>query len=118
MTKTAGMTKGTPDWQLDNLFEGECAEEWEKANEPEPKALDRFDYDSITRAWTALEGARIQYELLENRICDALQRIEGTPESDKLASIYDSLTNLRLETKEIRETLKKESHKALERRYA
>ena len=116
--RTAGMTKGTPDWQLDRMYEEEVAQAWEDLNE-RPQPLNRFTYDTIISAWAALETGRVEFDLLEDNIAKALQHIEGTPESDKLAGLYDALVDLRIETMRIKDTLKKASHEAWqERRFA
>lgn len=116
---TAGMVKGTPDWQLDRIYESECAEAWEKENEPQPTEISRYSFESINRAWAALETAKSTFGLLESEICEALESIIGTPQSDKLASLYDTISDLALEVKEIRDELKTESHRAWEgRRFA
>ena len=112
LIKTAGMTHGTPDWQLDNQYEAESAAEWEKQNGTEVTALNRKSFDSLNRAWAALETARLDFESLQNYIATACQHIDGTTEGDKLASIYDTLSDLRIEVKAIREKLRNEKHEA------
>ena len=116
---TAGMAKGTPDWQLDRMYEEEVAQAWEKSNEQPPQPLNNFNYDTLISAWASLETGEMQFELLEDNLAKALQHIEGSPESDKLAELYDSMVDIRIEAMRIKDTLKQYAHKAwTERRFA
>ena len=113
---TAGRT-GTPDWQLDNMIEAEAAQAWE--NQSAARPLAGCDYDSINNAWAALETMRISFNLLEDHFATATRQIEGTPEADKLASIFDQLSDLATEVRSIQSTLKDAKAVAFtERRYA
>lgn len=108
---TAGRT-GTPDWQLDRMFESECAAAWEKENECTPTQLSQKGFEQINYAWAALETARLNFQFLEEQFGTAINSIEGTPESDKLASLYDSLIDIKLEAQKIREALHQAKHEA------
>lgn len=115
--ETAGR-RGTPDWQLDRMVESAAAQAWED-NQPEPVALSRYDFESINAAWAALETMGTSFNLLENNFADAMKFIDGTPEADKLASLFDSMADIATAVREIKKTLRVESHNAwTERRFA
>lgn len=119
--KTAGMVRGTPEWQLDNQYEAETAAEWERQNaEAEPiNLLNRKDYDTLISAWAALENVKAEFGLMETNFAKAMEKIPNTPESDRLASVFDQLSDLMLEVTAIRQRVRKEAHNAwAERRFA
>ena len=111
---TAGRT-GTPDWQLDKLYEDECAAAWETENQP-GIPLARIGFDALNKAWAALETARVSFDLISQQLAEAAECVADTPESDKLCELYDRLENLRTDTGAIRETLRTEKHRAFEQR--
>lgn len=119
---TAGMAKGTPDWQLDNQYEAETAAEWERQNAPDVEPinlLNRKNYDSLIGAWASLETVKTEFACIETQFANAMENIKNTPESDRLASIFDQLSDLMLEVTAIRQHLRNEAHKAwTERRFA
>ena len=110
LIKTAGMTHGTPDWQLDNQYEAESAAEWEKQNGTEVTALNRKSFDDLNRAWAALETARTEFECAEDCLCTAMKYTEGTTEGDKLTDLYQTFVDLKLDIQKIREILRTAKH--------
>lgn len=120
--RTAGMVRGTPEWQLDNQYEAETAAEWARQNAPEEEPinlLNRKDYDTLISAWAALENVKAEFGLMETNFAKAMEKIPNTPESDRLASIFNQLSDLMLEVTAIRQRLRKEAHNAWsERRFA
>ena len=78
--KTAGMVVGTPDWQLDNMFENDLA-----------KSVDEFFCDPIY-ADTIKDLKKVENELeeIEALLASAADDVSGTPEEDRITSIrYD-----------------------------
>ena len=120
--RTAGMVRGTPEWQLDNQYEAETAAEWERQNAPEEEPinlLNRKDYDTLISAWAALENVKAEFGLMETEFAKVMEKIPNSPESDRLASVFDQMADLMLEVTAIRQRLRNEAHKAWkERRFA
>ena len=119
---TAGMVKGTPDWQLDNQYEAETAAEWERQNAPDVEPINPLNcknFDQINLAWAQLETMKTEFGCIETNFTNAIDAIRNTPEADKLASIFDQMSDLVLEITNIRKHLRNEAHKAwTERRFA
>ena len=108
MERTAGMVIGTPDWQLDMMYEGESAEMWEKSNEQPKEPLDFIEEQKLLGAATKLFVAKTSD--LDNAltwISEAVDLIAGTPEADKLASIYDAVSDLSYEMMQIQQKVLK-----------
>lgn len=91
---------------------------WE---EMQPKAIEvedpyvKFDFNTLNDAWANLETSLGDFGGIERFVNSAMELLKGTPEHDKLASIYDSITDLEAEVMKIRTKLKAESRKAFDR---
>ena len=103
--------RGTSDWQLDRMFETECAEAWENQQE-RPVAICDCSFDRINNAWAALETARPYMDFVLQQISQAADMVMNTPPADKLNSLHDQLTDLQYEVNTIRNELKGEAHRA------
>lgn len=104
--RTAGMVNGTPDWQLDMMYENESAMMWE-AQQEQPKAnpLERFDFDALNAAHAHLSVPELDCKSIVDFIGRTIDEIPGTPEADKLASLADEVSDIYAEIKKIREKL-------------
>lgn len=111
--RTAGMVTGTPDWQLDLMYEGESAEMWEKANEQPKEPLDFIEPNNLLEAYSKLWTAKTcDFDNALRWISEAIENLKGTPEADRLASIYDAVSDLSYEVRKIYE----KAHKKWEAR--
>ena len=93
------------DVQLDHMVEAENARIWEQqqVNIPEIKPLTEEQWVNADAAGQVAEGC------LENAlgwIATFMERLGNRPESDKVASIYDTISDLKYDFKEIRKGLK------------
>ena len=84
----AGDVVGTPDWQVDAMWEADAAAEWERLNEPDP-AEDQMK-ESAGLISTGL--SRIDDGL--GWISDAVAILDGTPMADKVQSLMESIEDL------------------------
>lgn len=102
IVRTAGMVQGTPDWQLDRLYEIESERLWEEQQE-EPKAnpLEKYDFDALNDAHSCFTVIKSDYRSIIKYIGFAIDAIPGTPEADKLAEISDTISDLWADMKEI-----------------
>ena len=106
--KTAGMVHGTPDWQLDRMYENESDRIWAEQNQEHPEAFDLLPSEILLEVYTHLLTAKeCNLDHALEWIGDTMNKVVGTPEYDKLASIYDSINNIVPEVMKI-------SNKALE----
>lgn len=113
IVRTAGMVQGTPDWQLDMMYESESARMWEEQQVIEPvRELAKKDYDSLLEAWSALETAKMGFEMIDKYLVKAINRLDATPESYRIGSISDSLCDLADELHHIEKLLAAEKEKA------
>lgn len=93
--KTAGMVHGTPDWQLDRMYESELAQAWEDGQmEEKANPLEQFDFDALNEAHSSLYVALLDCKSLVKFIGETMDAIPGTPEADKLAAISDQVSDL------------------------
>lgn len=100
--KTAGMVQGTPDWQLDKLYEKECDRAWEEQQEePKSNQLEKFNFDELNDAHSNFAVIKCDCQSLVKYIGFAIDALPGTPEADKLAGISDTISDLWAEMKEI-----------------
>ena len=97
IVRTAGMVNGTPDWQLDRMYEAKSARMWEEQNARD-KAWDRMieacGYlnvvgEHLDKALTSLIGAK--------------DEVEGLDCEWKIGSIMDSCEELMCEVEKIRQ---------------
>lgn len=67
--RTAGMAKGTPDWQLDRMYETDTAKALEKAYAEEPEYIEPIE---------ELEGIRKILDQVVNSLLIAEDELNGT----------------------------------------
>lgn len=97
MAMLAGMTRGTPDWQLDRAYEQESERLWEAQNahdEAWNKMLDAVGYlnvalEHLDKATTSLVGAK--------------DKLDGLPSEYRLGSLIDSYEDLVCDIRAIRQ---------------
>ena len=101
--KRAGDVVGTPDWQLNRLYENESDRMWEEMNRTEiSDPLDEVDTQNLLSVSTHLETAKeCDFDFALDWISKSIELIKGTPEADKLASIYDAVSDLSYEMMQI-----------------
>lgn len=90
---TAGMCNGTPDWQLDRMYENENSILWEKQNKPTDETTLKLAAKSL---FLAIEELDSSCDLV-NEACEMLV---DTAEGDRLSSV---LQDMERTLKEIRE---------------
>ena len=93
LVRTAGMARGTADWQLDQMRENENARIWESQQRTDEawQVVSRLE-----RAFNALLSA-------ESRLCDAMAYAEGTEAEDKIQKILDSMELLECDIRRLKE---------------
>ena len=94
---------------LDAAYEAESArmlEEQQIHEEPVPE-MRKLDEQETVEAYAGCVVALDCFEHTLNWIAETIDRAKGTAEADKLASIYDQLSDLKLETKKIKEVWSK-----------
>ena len=100
--KTAGMVQGTPDWQLDLMYESETDRLWaEQQDQPKANPLEKFDFDALNEAHANLHVPLLDCKSIVKYIGEAIEAIPGTPEADKLASIADQISDLSADINDI-----------------
>lgn len=110
--RTAGMVEGTPAWQLDRMVESAASQAWEDLNEPAPRAIEKISFESLNHAWAAMETMKTSFNLLEDNFATCAEKLEGTPEADKLAGLFDKLADIATECREIQAGIREECHRA------
>ena len=96
--KKAGDVVGTPDWQLNLMYETESDRLWEEQNKQPEDPLDSIDMDNLLEASCNLNTAKTcDNDNALDWIAKAIELIKGTPEAEKLADIYDRLSDLTYE---------------------
>lgn len=98
IVRTAGMVQGTPDWQLDRMYEAECARKWEEQNKE----------DSILRAIEKLNDALSLVFKAESRLGSAADKVNGTPMDDKIMSVLDTMELLEVDISRLKNELCRE----------
>lgn len=82
-------------WQMAVMEENMAADEWEKQNAREENPLIDVSIATLISAHSKLDVAKsIDIDNALEFMEEAIQLLEGTPERDRLASIYDDLYNL------------------------
>lgn len=94
-----------PDVELDHMVEADAGKRWAEQQVviPEIKPLTEEQWVNADAAGQVAEGC------LENAlgwIATFMERLGNLPESDKVASIYDTISDLKYDFKEIRKGLK------------
>ena len=97
MTKTAGMVHGTPDWQLDHMYEAEGARIWEEQNREMP--VSDIDY-ALGDAWT-------QLCTVCDKLAEAAEHADGFPVEQRIMSMLSGVEEMQDEIRRMREKLPK-----------
>ena len=82
--KRAGDVVGTPDWQLDIMFENESARLWEHLNRPDPEE------DRMKKAAVDLRAACEFLTFASDRMADAMNVLHDTPMADRVKSFLQN----------------------------
>lgn len=90
---------------LDMMIEQEISRVWEGLNAVPSLPLDNIDRKKVVGAWSALHMAHGCFEELLNRVGRSAELINNTPESDKLTSLSDQLTDLLMTLNELEQRL-------------
>ena len=100
--RRAGDVVGTPDWQLDRMYEDESAKKWEEQTKRAADPMDFIEPEDLLYASTHLEVAKeVNFDNALEWISKTIDLLKGTPEADKLAEIYDRLSDLSSEMMQI-----------------
>lgn len=91
----------TTDAELDRMIEEECGKAWAEQQITvtpinQPSQEQRIEADASARL--ALDNFNRGMEWLDT----TMERVKGTPEADKLASIYDQISDLVYEVRQIK----------------
>ena len=97
MSNTAGMVHGTPDWQMDMMYESESARMWEEQNEH-----DR-NWDKMLEAVGFLNVALEQMNKVTDSLVGAKEEVENLPCEYKIGSLIESYEDLICEVEKIRQ---------------
>ena len=81
---TAGMCNGTPDWQLDMMYENESRILWENQNKPTDETTLKLAAKSLI---LAIEDLDISCDLV-NEACEMLV---DTAEGDRISSVLQDM---------------------------
>lgn len=76
------------EWQVQEMFERETADLWERLNAPDPDS---------ERLQNAAQRIKCGLDSIDNGLdwlADAIQVLDGTPMADKVQSFLDSFENL------------------------
>ena len=98
MTMTAGMVRGTPDWQLDLMAETQMAADWERS---QPREISR--YDVLYPLSDALDHAMDAFD----RLASAAEAAEGSVYEARVRSMMDGMEALIDEMRGQKDALKK-----------
>ena len=113
MEKTAGMVHGTPDWQLDRMYEEESARIWAQQNAEPAEPVMRISGKKRLEAWSYIEVAILaDLDLAEEWLISAHGIIRNTPQGDKLAGLIDQITDLRMDLRQIQQEIKGKGFRA------
>ena len=106
--KTAGMVQGTPDWQLDLMYESELAQAWEDGQvKDKVQPLERFDFDALNESSSSLSVVLLDAKSMIKYLGQAIDAVPGTPEAHKLAAFSDMVSDLAYDIKQIQEAMLK-----------
>ena len=91
------------DAEIDNMYEAELARGWEeKCAKPEEfRTIEEIGTNIRIDAFAPLNGANFTLGLVLGNIEESMEKIRGTVQHDKLASLYDDLYNIRHDLREI-----------------
>ena len=84
----AGDVVGTPDWQLDAMWQAEAAAEWERLNEPDPAEK------QMKEAAKHISEGLSEIDSGLDKISEAVSALYDTPMADKVQSFLDSIEDL------------------------
>ena len=105
MSIVVGYPRTTSDVQLDNMIEAENEKSWNEQQIPvkEVPQMRKLNEEEIVNAFAACSVAVMCMDHSLDWIATTIERAKGTAEADKLASIYDTLSDLRYEVNKIKE---------------
>lgn len=99
IVRTAGMVNGTPDWQLDLMWEGESARIWEEQNAPDPYETQMKNAAIDMKCACGDTGiSKAIYYLM-----DAQEELKGTPMEDKVGSLIEVLEDIECDIRSLAE---------------
>lgn len=97
-----GYPRVTSDAELDRMIEAECEKGWEE-QQAEVAQMRTLTEEEMVNAFASCAVAISCFDHLLDWIATTIDRSKGTPEADKLAGMYDELSDRRLELKKIKE---------------
>ena len=90
--KTAGMTRGTPDWQLDLMVGAESSKLWRQLNT-------ETDGETLRQAARSLRFVIEDLDTACDNVNEAAETLVDTPEGDRVRSILDDMEKVLEELK-------------------
>jgi len=93
------------DAEIDAMYESELARSWEEENaEPETsfRSIDSIDSMIRIEAFAPLSGADFTLGLILEEIEKAMDKIPATTQGDRLAAMYDELSDFRTALRNVR----------------
>ena len=82
------------------MYEG-IMDEWEMENQQPSQPIERLSDKKRISAYAKVNTARFLFKMCIDDIEEAMCEIQDTPQCDKLASIYDQLSDLMPELKNV-----------------
>ena len=78
-------------WQVSVMYENAIANEWEQITAPDPFA------EQMEKASFGMKEAVDHLSKAEDALADAIEELKDTPLEDQVASLLDSLEDVRVE---------------------
>lgn len=107
MSIVVGYPRTTSDAELERIIEADMEKAWENAQPEAPvkevPQMRKLDENQTIEAFAGCSTAVMCMDHSLNWIATTIERAKGTAEADKLASVYDTLSDLRYEVNKIKE---------------
>lgn len=87
--------------ELERLYEEECSRAWDN-QQPEIPQMRVLNEEERVEAFAACDIAASCVEHTLSWIAETISRVEGTAEADKLAGMYDQLSDFKIDLNKIK----------------
>ena len=99
MAMLAGRVSGTPDWQLDRLYEKESEQLWDAQN-----SIDEHIAEAVKHLKNAINGL----SGVETSLVDVADSLDGLPIASRIMSVFYDLEHLECDLRKARKRRRKE----------
>ena len=90
------------DIELDTMIERDAERQWEEENPPAPaNPIESLSTDDRIHAHSCIDTAGFLLTLVLGDIEDAQKTVNNTPQGDKLGGLYDQLSDLAFDLKNV-----------------